>query len=92
MKLLVVEDTFQVRGRGLILAPDVELSGGARTLAVELRRSDGTVVWTEAQALVPMIGTRITTTPLPRGHVLIVQLEKSEVPVGTEVWTDDRKR
>ena len=76
--LLVVEDTFAIAGRGLAIAPAVDLGPAHQhRLTVELRRADGTITRTGALAQIQ-----------PRlGHVLLVTLGKTEVPIGTEVWS-----
>ena len=87
--LLVVEDVFAVGERGVIVAPDVELDRGrTRTLAVELRRPDGSVMMAEAQATVPFVHP--PQIPPRLRHVLrFVTLAKIDVPIGTEIWIDE---
>ena len=87
--LLVVEDAFAIADRGVIVAPDVDLGdGGSRQIAVELRRPDGTSCVAVALAQVPFVDP-------PRAHGLrhvlrFATLEKSEIPIGTEIWVDDK--
>lgn len=86
LRLLVVEEVFAIAGRGVILAPDIELHGPATVqICVELRRPDGTTSVVDALAHLPMIDPpRIP----PRGRyvLLLAGLAKSDVPIGTEVW------
>lgn len=83
--LVVVEDVFAITDRGVIVAPDVDLGGPARSIAVELRRPDGTTIHAEARAEVPFVNPPII--PPRARHVLrFASLTKSDVPAGTEIW------
>jgi hypothetical protein len=87
--LLVVEDTFAISGRGLIVAPDVDLGDAhQRSLNVELRRPDGTQLQAEVLAQVPFLNP---PRPVDRTrHVItFAQLAKTDVPIGTELWITD---
>ncbi len=82
----MVEDTFAITKRGVVVAPEVDLGDGRRTITVELRRPDGAVVRAEACAEIPF-----TNPPrLEARHVLrFATLSKADVPNGTEIWIDD---
>lgn len=86
MRLLVVEDVFTIAGRGVILAPDIELHGPAtQQLRVELRRPDGTTLVVDALAHLPTV--QPLQVPPPSRYVLLLPgLTKADVPVGTDVW------
>ena len=86
--LLVVEDTFAISGRGLVVVPDVDLGGThQRHVTVELRRPDGSRGRAEALAQVPYVSR---PRPGPRHHVLMfASLTKADVPIGTELWIED---
>ena len=87
--LLVVEETFAISGRGLIIAPDVDLGEAhQRHVNVELRRPDGTRVCAEAIAQVPFVNPPRNVSH-PRHVLRFVRLGKADVPVGTELWTTD---
>ncbi len=84
-KLLTVEETLLISGRGLAIAPALS-EDVARTMLssfpVELVKPDGSVLeatFTVAQAF----GTG-ADNPKPFG--LLRNLNKEDVPVGTEVW------
>jgi len=83
--LLTVEETFAVEGRGTIVAPEIELGARASyTLTVELRRPDDTRELCGAKAHLPMVDPpQLDRVPK---HVLIVEVPKARVPVGTEPW------
>ena len=84
-KLLTVEAAFAVEGRGTILAPEIELGPRASyALTVELRRPDGTRESCAAKASVPMVNPPVLDR-VP-AHVLIVEVQKERIPIGTEVW------
>jgi hypothetical protein len=79
---LVVEDTFLIKGRGLLIAPEVDLGDRIQVhVDVELERPDGTRVKTTALAQIPFF------VPARKSHhVLQLQLAKEEVPIGTVIW------
>ncbi|RKH71573.1 hypothetical protein D7W81_07330 [Corallococcus aberystwythensis] len=81
-RLLVVEQTFDIQNRGIIVVPDVDLGARAQVeLRVALRRPDGDVLRAVALAQVPLGGRS-----RPR-HVLCFRtLSKQDIPPGTEVW------
>ena len=85
-RLLVVEDAFTIAGRGVILAPDIELHGPSTIqLRVELRRPDGTSTTIDALAHLPMLDPP-AMPPRVRYVVLLPGMTKVDVPIGTEVW------
>jgi hypothetical protein len=86
-RLFTVEDTF-VFERGLILVPGIVEEGNERFRVgdmIELRFMDG------ARTQVPISSLELCT-PNPN-HLLPVMLpatfQKSDVPIGTEVWSTD---
>ncbi len=88
--LLVVDDTFAITGRGLIIAPDVDLGErGTLHLNVELRRPDGTVTHADALAQIPLINPPRPAAQRPRHVLLFARLAKSDVPIGTELWIEE---
>jgi hypothetical protein len=87
-RLFVVEDRFEIRGRGLVLVPGINPEGDERFRVGEriaLRKPDGTSV--EA----PIGGLEIPMSDNPSQGVLILlkTLTKEDVPAGTEVWSCD---
>lgn len=86
--LFIVEDAFQITGRGCILVPGPSAEAGGPTLRVgdpiRLVKPDGQVVDTEVRGI-EMINRRprpqVITAPilLPKG------ITKDQVPVGTRV-------
>ncbi|MFP2925582.1 hypothetical protein ACLESO_10255 [Pyxidicoccus sp. 3LG] len=87
-KLLTVTHTFDIQGRGLVVAPDVDLGDEYQLeVEVELRRPDGTVLRATALGQMPMINP-----PNPRlRHMLLFRtLSKQDVPVGTQVWRAEK--
>jgi hypothetical protein len=88
-RLLVVEDTFAVEGRGLIVAPDFSpalLPGEpGRVVTVELRQHGKETRTVEAKATLPFGSPH--NPDRPRGYMLTFQLNKSEIVAGTEIWT-----
>ncbi|GMT98432.1 hypothetical protein KH5H1_25510 [Corallococcus caeni] len=82
-RLLVVEQTFDIQGRGILVTPDVDLGARAQVeFTVVLRRPEGDVREAVALAQVPL-GT-FRSRPQ---HVLCFRtLSKQDLPAGTEVW------
>jgi hypothetical protein len=87
-RLLTVEETFLVSGRGLILwpAPALEEVRGPGDIQVELRFADGAVrtatlsVWHEFFTPPPKVR---------RWSCVFPAFSKADVPVGTELWCAD---
>jgi len=84
-RLFTVSDTFMIRGRGLVLAPGTVPVGGERFRAGDpllLKRPDGTEVQTTISSLEIM-------NPNPNHEVVVLlkELTKDDVPIGTEVWS-----
>jgi len=87
-RLLTVEDTFAISGRGLLIAPMPALHElrGPGELAVELRLPDGT----HREARLSVLQEPVNPTPsIRRWACLFEDLSKTEVPIGTEIWCDD---
>jgi len=85
--LFAVEDTFTIRGRGLVLVPGIIPDGDERFRVgdrIVLRKPDNSSI--DAQ-----IGGLEMLSPNPRHEVVILlkTLTKEDVPVGTEVWSSD---
>ncbi len=83
-RLLVVKDTFAVKGQ-LVLVPGILPKGNECFRPgdpIVLHKPDGSAVETRIDALELLC-------PNPRRDVVILlkELSKSDVPVGTEVWS-----
>ena len=85
--LLVVEDAFEVRGRGVIVVPDIpldELKQPTPTM-VMLKRPDGTSSSVEAWIGVPFIDPPLVVGK--RGYTCFLKgIDRLAVPIGTEVY------
>lgn len=101
--LFVVEDFFTIKGRGITLLPGVRLDEHGPFAneeiifkvgdKIELRRPDGTVLKTKI-AGVHLPSFKRTEGDPPEEHRYLWinfarQLERSDVPDGTEVWIAD---
>ncbi|HEX8210144.1 MAG TPA: hypothetical protein VF584_08145 [Longimicrobium sp.] len=86
-KLLTVEESFEVAGRGLIVipVPIVAAVPGPADLDVELRRPDGS----RRDAVLSILHAfGQPPTPEPRRVCLFRGLRKEDVPPGTEIWRE----
>jgi hypothetical protein len=87
-RLLVVEDAFIIKGRGLVLVPGFIPQDHERFRVgdpITQRRPDGSsLAWR-------MDGIELVMGPVPRYdlHILLTGLDKDDVPIGTEVWSAD---
>jgi hypothetical protein len=84
-RLFTVADTFVIRGRGLVPVPGIVPVDDERFRVgdpIQLRRPDGLVVHTR-------IGGLEMLDPNPSNEVVILlkDLTKQDVPVGTEIWS-----
>jgi hypothetical protein len=87
-RLLAVEDTFAITGRGLMVAPMPALDEirGPAEIDVELRLPDGT----RRPARLSVLTELVHPTPaIQRWGLLFKDLAKSDVPIGTEIWCPD---
>lgn len=87
--LFVVEDTFAIKGRGLVLVPGItphedEIFRVGDPL--RLIRPDGSELRTAIGGL-EMFTKPVLQAAIP---VLLRGVTKEEVPVGSEVWSVDR--
>ncbi|MEX2092030.1 MAG: hypothetical protein WD971_05100 [Pirellulales bacterium] len=86
--LFIVEDTFYIQDRGLVSVPGIVPIGDERFRVgdeILLKRPDGT-------ELATTIGGLELCDPNPRNEVVVVlkNLKKCDVPIGTEVWTVEK--
>jgi hypothetical protein len=86
--LFVVEDAFQITGRGCILVPGPVAEPGGPTLHVgdpiRLVRPDGKVIDTTVRAF-EMIGRRPPPKVITAPILLPPEITKDQVPIGTHV-------
>ena len=87
-KLLTVEATFFIEGRGVIVTPNVPVDSydGPRSLKVILRRPDGQENTASVSLGIPFV------TPKPRKLYylcILSDVTKDDIPIGTEIWICD---
>jgi translation elongation factor EF-Tu-like GTPase len=92
-RLIVVEDRFVIKGRGVVVLPGIVPEEDERIRVgdqVEIRRPDGSLLgWSIG-------GIEIFSTPMARPReswdypILLIGLEKDDVPVGSEIWSVDQ--
>jgi hypothetical protein len=87
-RLLTIEDTFFIPGRGLVVVPGPleEEFAGPGNVEVELRRPDGSV-----RQLLLTLAYHFQSPPSRerRWSCTLGAQSKAEVPIGTEVWIGD---
>jgi hypothetical protein len=88
-RLFVVEDTFLIKGRGLVPVPGIVPEGEERFRLGDLiviKRPDGSCLGATIG------GIEIFSTP-PRTRddfaIVLKDLNKEDVPIGSEVWSVD---
>jgi translation elongation factor EF-Tu-like GTPase len=87
--LFVVEDTFAIRGRGLVIVPGI-VQRADEVFRVgdplRLKRPDGT------ELLTAVGGLEMFMSPVPGEEIpiLLRELGKEDIPVGSEVWSVDQ--
>ena len=87
--ILTVEDVFDIAGRGLVITPKIpdDLGFAVRPNdPIQLRTPDGRILDTYIACFSsgrPSGGRRFYDIVLPR------DLQKQDVPIGTEVWLAD---
>ena len=84
-RLMTIEDTFMISGRGLIVvpAPAIEEFRGPGNVTTELRRPDGSIL-----SATLTVGHELIRPPptVRRWACMFGSLAKADVPIGTEVW------
>lgn len=88
-RLLTVEDTFLIKGRGLVVvpAPSVTECKGPGNIEVELRLPDGSI----KRATLTLTWEFVSPTPtVQHWGCMFKARDKTEVPIGTEVWCDQQ--
>ena len=84
-RLFTVEDTFMVKGRGLVSVPDI-IPQGEEVFrvgdALLLKRPDGSAIHTTIDGL-----ELLNPNPNNQVVVLVRFLKRDDIPVGTDVWT-----
>jgi hypothetical protein len=88
--LFIVEDTFYIKGRGLVTVPGVLCQGEERLRVGDplvLIRPDGS----RLEWIIGGIELISCSPPRPKHEVVILLqgLSKDDVPIGTEVWSVD---
>jgi hypothetical protein len=86
-RLFTVTETFTVPGRGIVLIPGIAPVGNERFQVGDpllLKRPDGMEIPTT-------IGSLEFLCPNTKNEVVVMlhQFGKNDVPVGTEVWSND---
>ena len=90
-RLFIVDGRFTVFGRGIALLPGVPKDAAgpcvAPGMSIELHRPDGTILATTIRTVEWWQTPPSSCAPL---H-LSPEIEKDDVPVGTEVWLVDSR-
>jgi hypothetical protein len=93
--LFVIEHVFEIGTRGVIVEPGplfgtFNTNTTMHTCAVVLKRPDGHATTVEAVFVIPFLSplqAQIAFLKRGRYSCLLNGLFKSDVPIGTEVWT-----
>ena len=85
--LFIVEDTFAIRGRGVVLVPglasrDVDLIPIGSSL--RLVPPDGSALAATLRGV-----ERFPSHSIGAWPILVAGVEKADVPIGSEVWSAD---
>jgi hypothetical protein len=83
LKLLTVEDTFFIEGRGVMLFPMIADYSGPTSFSVILRKPNGEEMEAQAHLDIPRL------SPPRKPHPFVCSfagMSKQEIPIGTEVW------
>lgn len=85
-RLMVVEEAFRARGRGVLLEPRLTVEGNEHPpFSVRLRRPDGTERVTRAELETSHLRGQGSVFAMIR----LPELAPEDVPAGTEVWRDE---
>jgi len=84
-RLLTVEDTFLIEGRGVIVTPAIPVSDytGSDSVSATLRKPSGEETVVQARLQIP----RVNPPPTAYSYLcLLVGITKQDVPIGSEIW------
>jgi len=89
-RLIVIEDTFLIKGRGLVPVPGIVPQGEERFRVgdpITVKRPDGSHFEWTIGGLEILSGA----PPRPKNDVVILlkDLNKEDVPIGSELWSVD---
>lgn len=91
-KLLTVTETFAIRGRGVLVGPSIDAhEARSSKLEVELRTPNGERRVLEAYVQVPFVNPP-PPVPVRDASVMLLAVDKADVPLGSEVWTAEPPR
>lgn len=87
-RLIVVEETFYIKGRGLVPLPGIVPQGDERFHVGDpllLKRPDGSCLESAIFGIEMIHGT----APRPKGEVVVLlkDLTREDVPIGCEIWS-----
>jgi hypothetical protein len=83
IKLLTVEDTFLIEGRGVVVLPMITDYSGPMSFSVVLRKPGGEETTAKAQLDIPRLNPPREPYPF---LCSFVGMTKQDVPIGTEIW------
>jgi len=88
IKLMTVEDTFLIEGRGVVVLPMITDYSGPTSYSVILRKPNGDESSVRAHLDVP----RINPPRKPYPFICsLADISKQGVPIGTEIWISHEK-
>jgi hypothetical protein len=83
LKLLTVEDTFLIEGRGVVVLPTITDYSGPTSFSVLLRKPGGEECSARAHLDIPRINPPREPYPF---ICSLAGISKQDVPIGTEIW------
>ena len=83
IKLLTVEDTFLIEGRGVMVLPMITDYSGPTSFSVILRKPSGEEASVRAHLDIPRINPPREPYPF---ICSLAGISKQDVPIGTEIW------
>lgn len=88
-RLLTVQETFLIEGRGVVVTPGIPVDSysGSLSCPVTLRTPDGRERTVGATFDIP----RVSPGPSNFYLCLLTGLTTDDVPIGTEIWTDENR-
>jgi len=90
-RLLVVEDTFFIKSRGLVPVPGIVPQGDERLRIgdpILIKRADGSLLEWHIGGI-EMIGYSFGIVQQNDVVILLKNLTKEDIPIGSEIWSVD---
>lgn len=89
--LVIVDELFDIPGRGLVVVPNVSILAIALTCPtkVMLVRPDETIAAVEVSFMTPFLDPPTASLGQPSSVILMKHIDKTDVPIGSALYIEE---